>query len=179
MELEQEVKIIGADLEKIETYIKNNGGIYLGEENQVNILINSKSNPIKSDLGYFRIRITHFVERNEDEVELTFKERVKDDDLRKSKEHTVVIDKLSPMIETLRLLGYDSFEETKKNRRSYTFRGARFDFDTQKKTVLPYPYLEIEVKDKNKLDAILKELDIKDEYVSTLSIKDLIEKVKD
>ena len=89
------------------------------------------------------------------------------------------IDKLSPMIETLRLLGYDSFEETKKNRRSYTFRGARFDFDTHEKSVLPYPYLEIEVKDKNKLDAILKELDIKDEYVSTLSIKELIEKVKD
>lgn len=179
MDLEQEVKIIGADLEKIETYIKNNGGIYLGEENQVNILINSKSHPIKSDLGYFRIRITNFVERNEDKIELTFKERVKDDVLRKSKEHTVVIDKLSPMIETLRLLGYDNFEETKKNRKSYTFRGARFDFDTHEKSVLPYPYLEIEVKDKNKLDALLKELDIKDEYVSTLSIKELIEKVKD
>lgn len=45
--------------------------------------------------------------------------------------------------------------------------------------MLPYPYLEIEVEDKNKLDALLKELDIKDEYVSTLSIKELIEKVKD
>ena len=152
---------------------------YKGSESVSYTHLDVYKRQIKSDLGYFRIRITHFVEKNKDEVELTFKERIKDDVLRKSKEHTVVIDKLSPMIETLRLLGYDSFEETKKNRRSYTFRGARFDFDTHEKTVLPYPYLEIEVKDKNKLDALLKELDIKDEYVSTLSIKELIEKVKD
>ena len=179
MGLEQEVKIIGADLENIETYLKNNGGIYLGEEDQVNILINSKSHPIKSSTGYFRIRETHFVERNEDEIELTFKERIKDNNLRKSVEHTVVINELEPMIETLRLLGYDSFDSTKKNRRSYTYKGARFDFDTHEKSVLPYPYLEIEVEDKNKLDELLKELNIKDEFVSTLSIKELIEKIKD
>lgn len=178
MELEQEVKIIGYDLSKIETYLKNNGGIYLGREKQINTLINSSIHPIDESIGYFRIRKTEFLDQGLENISLTFKERIVNKNLRKSIEHTIEIENEETVKNILKLLGYDIFESTVKYRVSYRYKNARFDFDTHENSVLPYPYLEIEVKNEKDLKDILEELQIDEKYVSRLSIKQLIEKLK-
>ena len=173
MERELEVKVLGIDFDALEEKLKSSGARFLGREEQENIRINSEKLKIKSEKGYFRIRKSLNSITNKTIYQLTFKEQVKDLKVRQSLEHTIQFDNLEEMISILKLIGFNIFNRGYKIRKSYSYKNARFDFDTWDKNSYPSPYLEIELKDKNDLEDLLKEFKIDKKNITTKSIAEL------
>ncbi|MDY6065111.1 MAG: class IV adenylate cyclase [Finegoldia sp.] len=174
MEKELEVKVLSKNLDKIKKDIISKGAKILAHEYQDNILIDSSANPIK-DLDYMRIRILEDSYQNISRKELTYKKRVADKLVRSYDEYTVIFDDLENMKAILQLLGFDIFEATKKERESFAYKNARFDFDSWDKEFFPFPYLEIEVKNEDDLDSIIEDLKLDRNEISRKSIKELKE----
>lgn len=172
MEKELEVKLLSKDLDRIKEDLLKKGAILIAHEYQDNILINSSKNPIK-DLDYMRIRILEDVHKNISRKELTYKKRVTDSKLREYNEYTISFDDLDNMISILKMLGYDIFEASKKERKSFTYKNSRFDFDRWDEDFFSYPYLEIEVSKEEDLDRLVEDLNINRDEISRKSIKEL------
>ncbi len=174
MELELEVKVLGMDIKKLENQVIQQGGSLIADEEQVNILIDSKEKPIKSYLdAYFRIRETRDLLNDKTNIDLTLKKNIGIKAIRQNQELNVKIDDKDTMLKILKDLGFDKLEVGYKKRRSYDFMGARLDFDTWDKNMYPYPYMEIEVMHIKDLHKITKALNIPQDKISTKSIKEL------
>ena len=78
----------------------------------------------------------------------------------------------------LNFVNLDKQSSSKKERISFEFLGARLDFDRWEREFYPYPYLEIEVKNENQLNDIVKKLDIDKQQISMESISELRAKLK-
>lgn len=177
MERELEVKILNIDIDELMDKVKAKGGKKIGEEEQINITINSSKHPIDPDLGYLRLRTTK-KENGDVTHTFTFKEQRKAEGIRDNREHNVEVDDPKEVLSILRLLGYDQLDRGEKHRISYEYDGARFDFDTWDRETYPKPYAEIEVTHKDKLDILIKEFSINYDNVSTKSIAELKEEWK-
>ena len=71
------------------------------------------------------------------------------------------------------MLGVSVIELNYKIRDSYLYKDARFDFDELDKKTFDVPYLEIEVKDDEKLEEIIKEFNIERKNITTKNITEL------
>ena len=60
-----------------------------------------------------------------------------------------------------------------KERDSYLYKDARFDFDEYDKETFDRPYLEIEVKSDEKLEELIKEFNIERKNITTKNINEL------
>ena len=179
MEKELEVKILNMDFNNLEKKIVELGGELIGEENQINTIIDSRMNPIKSySNSYLRIRETEDIKNHTSEIELTLKKNISTKSLRDNIEYTTGIENKDSMLEILKELGFDFNEIGYKKRKSYRLNGARFDFDTWDKETYPFPYMEIEVDSLKQLNEITSLLGIPQENISYKSIVELKNELK-
>ncbi len=170
MDREIEVKLLGVDLEKLEKELVAKGAEFLGEEHQVNYVINSTSHPIDTS-GYLRLRKTQ--KNGEESLEFTFKAQSVQDEARDSKEYTTHVDNAENLLKTMELLGYDKIERGEKLRRSYEYKNARFDLDRWDEETYPIPYAEIEGTSGIAIYALVEEFGLSRDQVSTKSITEL------
>ena len=77
------------------------------------------------------------------------------------------------MTKILNQLGVSLQFKGEKERRSYTYKGQRFDIDIWDKNTYPDPYMEIEFTNKNKMDEVINDLDIDKNNITTASISEL------
>lgn len=174
IEREKEVKILDVDIEEVEVKLKSLKAVKIAEEKQVNTLIDSYDNPIKSKFsGYLRIRETENSIDEETRLMLTLKKSISNVGIRDNMEYTVNIDNKEVMIEILKDLGFDKIEEGFKYRKSYEYKNTRIDLDTWDKNTYPNPYMEIEFKNIHDLYLVLEDLNISPDKISTKSIKQL------
>lgn len=179
MEREIEVKVLNMDLDQMEEKIQSLGGELISKEMQINTLIDSSKAPIKSFLdAYLRIRESKDLIKNEDTTTLTLKKNSKNKSVRDNTEINISIGDKDEMLLLLKELGYDNIEVGYKSRTSYLLNGARLDMDTWDEKTYPYPYMEIEAPDENKLEEIVELLHIPRENISVKSIVELRTELK-
>ena len=174
MQREIEVKVLNIDLDEMEKKLISLGAEKADFEVQTNYTFIPKDGEF--DNGYLRIRESKPVE-GEKKIDLTFKEVENNTDFRVNKEFTVSIDSVSMMTKILEHCGIVLQYKGDKERKSYTYKGQRFDLDTWDKKTYPYPYMEIEFTNQTKIDEILDDLEISRDNVTTDSITELREKL--
>ncbi len=174
MDKELEVKILDIDKEEMEQKLKAVGTNFLKKEYQTNILFDTKDKKIEKDLNsYLRIRETQNLDTGEKQCILTLKENITKDGIRENIEANTFISNKKTLTYILNQLGYEVFEEGQKERISYKYKDIRFDIDTWDKKTYPYPYMEIEVKNKDDLQKAIQLLNINPKQITTKSIVDL------
>ncbi|WP_071027185.1 class IV adenylate cyclase [Peptoniphilus raoultii] len=176
MEREIELKILNIDLKELEKKLIEVGAKYLGEENQINIRINSTAHKIYKKEGYLRIRISDT--NGKITKYLTFKENFSSLNVRDNIEHTITFDDEEELENILRLMGYDKFSRGEKFRKKYIYNDLKIDLDTWDEATYPYPYAEIEGPDEETIYKFIKLLEIPKEDISTLSIAELVKNLK-
>lgn len=171
---ELEVKVLNMDINILEEKILESGGVLLTKEVQVNTLIDSNNKPIKSYLdAYLRIRESKNLLSNETNTTLTLKKNIKNRDLRENIELNTNIEDKDTMLQILADLGFDNISVGQKERTSYKLNNARIDLDRWDSGTYPYPYMEIEVENKEELENVIRILEIPIENISTKSIVEL------
>lgn len=171
---ELEVKILNIDLEKMEAKLKKLGAKLISNEVQVNTIIDSEDDYIVKNLdSYLRIRESKSLLNNKSKFTLTLKENINREGMRENIETNIDISNKDEMLYLLEKLGYKLKDEGKKTRKSYSLNGVRLDLDRWDKKTYPDPYMEIEVKEEQELQAIIELLGIEEENISTKSILEL------
>lgn len=169
--LEKEVKILSTRLEDLLSKLEELHAVDLGEEIQTNIVLDFSDRPIpKGD--YFRIRS---FENSDRPVEITYKSLKSRENTRTSNEITMLVTSQDDALELFRKLGMTVVHRGVKKRHSFSFMGARLDFDEWLSAGYPEPYLEIEVESDERLHKILDALDLSDREISLQSIAQLIQ----
>lgn len=170
MERELEVKVLNIDVDKMQEVLLEKGAEKIGVEYQVNHTFAPRGRDFEN--GYLRIREREF-NGEKKPTEITYKETMKNGDLRVNNEFTTEISSVANMTKILEECGvYEKFIG-KKKRISYSYRGQRFDIDYWDKSVIDFPYMEIEFTNTNLIDDILEDLGIDKENVTNESITDL------
>ena len=77
------------------------------------------------------------------------------------------------ILEIFEMLGIIPEKVDYKERDSYLYKDARFDFDEYDKKTFDRPYLEIEVKNDKKFEEIIKEFNIDRKNITTKNINEL------
>lgn len=179
MERELEVKLLGLDIEKVENQLIEKGAKLIAKEYQKNTTINSTLHPIdNANKGYLRIRHTKDLLDDTECFYFTFKEQITNEGIRENLEHTIVFDNEDELLNILKCMDYNIYDTGFKNRVSYIYNNVRFDIDSWDKNTYPYPYIEIEVENKENLATVLKEFNIDKSSVSTMSIAELKKSLK-
>lgn len=174
MAKELEVKVLNIDVVEMERKLKSLNAELVNKELQVNTLIDSYERPIKSFAdGYLRIRESKDLVHNTKTTTMTFKQNIKNRNIRENIEYNVDIKDREAMLEILKILGYKNISIGYKERISYSLNGARIEIDIWDKETYPHPYVEIEVPNQEKLYEIIKLLEIPKENISTKSILEL------
>lgn len=169
--LEKEVKILSTRVEELLPTLQSLHAVDLGEEIQTNIVLDFPDRPMPKD-DYFRIRS---YEGSDRPVEVTYKSLQSRDGMRTSNETTMLVASQDDALEIFQKLGMTVVHRGVKKRHSFSFMGARLDFDEWLSAGYPEPYLEIEVKSEEALQEILHALDLTDREISSMSIAQLIQ----
>ena len=175
MQREIEVKVLNIDVDEIEEKLISLGAEKVVHEFQTNYTFTPKDDEFSN--GYLRIRETKLLDDSKT-IELTFKEIENNDEFRVNKEYTVNIDSVSMMTKILNHLGIVLEYKGEMERKSYSYKEQRFDIDIWDKNTYPDPYMEIEFTNKNKIDEVLDDLGLDKENVTTKSITELRENLK-
>lgn len=178
MERELEFKILGLDFELLRSLVVEKGGVLISHEQQKNTVVDSKEFPLIDDDCYLRIREIKDILNNSENIEFTFKKKIKNEVARENLEYTTNIDNVDNLIEILKNLKFNEYIIGYKERYSYEFKNLRLDFDRWDKETYPYPYLEIEAEKEEDLYEFLKEFNIDKKHVSLKSITDLKDDLK-
>lgn len=174
MHREIEVKVLNIDVDQMEDKLLSLGAEKVSIENQTNYTFTPKDGEFEN--GYLRIRETKPID-GEKKIELTFKQVENSDEVRVNNEYTVNIDSVSMMTKILDQCGIELQYKGEKERKSYSYKGQRFDLDIWDKATYPHPYMEIEFTNQDKIEEILSDLGISKDDVSTDSISQLREKL--
>ncbi len=170
MQREIEVKVLNIDVNQMEDKLISLGAEKIGFEEQKNYTFAPRDGEFTN--GYLRIRETKPLEGDK-KIELTFKEVQNTDEFRVNNEYTVNIDSISMMTKILAQCGVDLKYKGSKLRKSYSYKGQRFDIDRWDEDTYPDPYMEIEFTNQSKVDEILADLGIDKDNVTTDSITEL------
>lgn len=169
--LEKEVKILSTHVEELLPRLRTLRAVDLGEEVQTNIVLEFSDRPFpKGD--YFRIRA---FETGDRPVEITYKSLQTAEDMRTSNETTMMTTSVDEALALFEKLGMRVVHRGVKKRHSFTFMGARLDFDEWMSPGYPEAYLEIEVDSDETLHEILHALDLTDREICLQSISQLIQ----
>lgn len=176
---ELEVKILNMDIKELELKIQALGATLISKEVQVNTLIDSNEDFIQNELdSYMRIRETRFILKDKVKLTLTMKKNINREGIRENIEINTDISDKESMLKILNSLGYEVISEGNKERTSYELGNVRFDLDTWDKDTYPHPYMEIEVKHEDELEAMIKLLNIPEKNISLKSILELRKEIK-
>lgn len=174
MTKELEVKVLGIDKQNIEKRLENIGAKLLSKEYQINTLYDSDDKIVeKLGDGYLRIRETKNLITGEVKVLFTLKKNMSSETARENIEiETMVTDK-NALNSILQHLNLKVIHEGTKERISYVYDDIRFDIDTWDKSTYPYPYLEIEVAEKEDIKRAVELLGLDEQSVTTKSLREL------
>lgn len=179
MQKELELKVLNINVLDVIEKLKNLNAKFLKKEHQINYHIDSKKLDVIEKGSYLRIR--EIVDENENilKSEITFKENIKNENLRENNEFNVNISDTKTMLMILKFLGYDDVEIAKKERISFEFLDSFIDIDTWDKKIYPFSYMEIETNDFKNVYKILDLLKIDKKNISLKSIKELQDELKE
>jgi adenylate cyclase class 2 len=170
---EIEVKVLKIDKEKVEKKILSIGGELIKDEYQHNYTFDTEDRYLKHKYnGYLRIRKT-LSKNKEENIELTLKRNIPDDDIRKNIENNLKIDNLEEGVKILEALGYKLMHTGKKHRKSFKYKEILFEIDTWDKETYPHTYMEIEISRKEDLDEAVKLLGLEEENITKKSLEEL------
>ena len=173
---ELEVKVLTIDIDDIISKLESKGADKVAEEIQLNTVLDTKDYYIETHInGYLRIRSLVNTLTREKKSVLTLKKKISDKNVRESIEIETEINDHESMIRIMEELGLTVLYENTKKRTSYLYNDVRFDIDIWDEELGIKPYLEIEVPSEERLEQIINEFDIDRKYVSTKSIKELLE----
>lgn len=179
MAMELEVKVLNIDKEKLKEKLVKLGAKLIKIELQVNTIFMDIDGDIEDvGKGYLRIRESENLLSKERETTLTFKRNISQDGFRKNEEIETLIEDKDSLVKILSCLKIEVQNVGKKERIRYEFEGIKFDIDTWDENTYPYPYLEIEVEDPSDLEKAIELLDLNRDHVTTESIKELRQKLK-
>lgn len=174
MGTEMEVKVLNIDKKEIEKRLIKVGAKLVKKEYQVNTIFDTDNRMIKNNYnGYLRIREKKDLINNINKYILTLKKNVSKDEVRKNVEIETYIDNKKDLTEIFEHLKLHIKHEGTKERISYRYEDILFEIDTWDKDTYPYPYLEIEVKDKKSLKKAIKLISIDEKNVTTKSLAQL------
>ncbi len=177
--IELEVKVLNNDLNKLEEKLKDLGAKLIAKERQINTIIDTEEKYIQKELsGYLRIRETKSLIDDFEKMTLTFKKDLKGEKLRENLEINSDIKEKENILKIFKELGYDIINIGYKERISYKIDNIRFDLDIWDEKTYPFPYMEIEVKDKSDLDRAIKMLDLDRKDITKKSITELQNELK-
>ncbi|GFN34562.1 class IV adenylate cyclase [Tepidimicrobium xylanilyticum] len=180
MAKEIEVKVLNIDLQYMENRLKEMGAKLIAIEDQKNFVIDSKDKYIERELNsYLRIRENKNLITDETNIYLTLKKNVCVKGSRKNIEITTRIEDIESMLSILKDLKYGVVAKGHKLRKSYLYENIRFDLDQWDEETYPYPYMEIEVHNEEDLEKAIELLNIDRKNISTKSIIELKEELKE
>ncbi|WIV11488.1 class IV adenylate cyclase [Proteiniborus sp. MB09-C3] len=174
MAKELEVKVLGIDKKDIEQRLEKLGAKLLSKEYQINTLYDSEDKLIERlGDGYLRVRETRDLVTGEVDIFFTLKKNVSSEIARENLEiETMVTDKKA-LNSILEHLNFRVIHEGTKERISYIYEDMRFDMDTWDQSTYPYPYLEIEVVNKEDIKRAAALLELDDDNITTKSLREL------
>lgn len=176
---EIEVKVLNIDKEQLEKKLINIGAKLIKKEIQVNTIFMDIDEDIEDvGRGYLRIRESENLANGKKRNMITFKRNLSQDGFRENEEIETVIEDKDSMVKILSCLNIDVKNVGRKERLRYNFKGIQFDIDTWDNETYPYPYLEIEVKDQEDIEKAIKLLNIDRSDVTTKSLKELRQDIK-
>lgn len=171
---EIEIKVLKINKDDIENKLISLGAKLVKNEIQTNIIFDSEDRILKSNYnGYLRVRITKCLLNNSTTKTITLKKNISKDGYRNNIEYETEITNENEACKIFQVLGYSILHKGTKSRKSFLLNGILFEIDTWDKDTYPEPYLEIEVKNEEKIEEALSLLEINKEYVSTKSIEEL------
>lgn len=178
--IELEVKVLNIDIDKVVSLLEDKNAKKISEEQQVNIVLDSPDCYVKNKVnGYIRIRSYVNSMNGESKSLLTLKKKIEEVGIRKNLEIETEISDVEATIDILSELGLVVLYKNSKKRISYLYSDVRFDIDCWDEELGIKPYLEIEVKSKERLEEIIEEFGFDRKLVSTKSFKELIEEKDD
>ncbi len=172
---EIEVKVLNINKEEIRKKLVEIGAKLVKDEEQINIRFDTEDKYLRNTYhGYLRIRITKNNLSGETINTLTLKRNIARDEFRVNEEMETQISNVEETVKILEALKYRKKNPGKKHRVSYVYDDILFEIDEWDKEIYPYPYLEIEVKQKDDLDRAIKLLNIDKKNITAKSIEELI-----
>ena len=176
---EIEVKVLNIDKELLENKLINMGASLIKKEMQVNTIFMDIDGDIEDvGRGYLRLRESENLTNGKKTSMITFKRNLSQDGFRENEEIETLIEDKDSMVRILSCLNIDVKNVGRKERLRYNYEGIQFDIDTWDEETYPHPYLEIEVKDSNDIQRAIEILDIDKKDVTTKSLKELREDLK-
>ncbi len=171
MEREIEIKILGYTVEEYIEMVEKIGAKFVKTENQSNYLLIPSDKKFVKDNEFVRIR------KIDDDCELTLKKRILSNNSRTNEEYTVEFKGFDNILKIFDSLGIQCVNHS-KYRIKYEYDGFIFDIDKWDENIYPFPYMEIEAENEEKLNYILDKLNIPKNRISLKSFKELIDEHK-
>ncbi|SEF51544.1 adenylate cyclase, class 2 [Caloramator fervidus] len=166
---EKEVKIIDVNIKEIKEKLLKLGAKKLKNEFQENYFFNL---PISKD-GYIRIRKIIDLNNKKEKILLTSKIILCKNTIRQTLENEVEISSLEDGIKFLESIGINLVKKATKYRESYHLNEILIEFDEWNKEEFPYPYIEIEADDENKIFKLVNELNIDPSKVTSKTLDEI------
>jgi len=174
MNKELEVKVLNIDKKEIEENLIAIGAQLLKKEYQVNTIFDTEDRIIKGrNEGYLRIRESKEQVTDKTEYIFTLKKNIGKEGLRENIEIETKVDNKEALVNILEFLGYNVKHRGTKERITYRYDNIIFDIDTWDEATYPYPYLEIEVENREDLERATELLKLNREDITSKSIGEL------
>ena len=166
MNIEYEVRVLEIDKDKLIKKLNEIGAKFNGEYNQKRYVYNTVP---KCDGKWLRLRT------NGKETTLTYKS-VEKDKIDGTKELEIKVDDFNKTNELLEIAGIKAKGYQENNRIQYILDDVEIDIDTW--PLIP-TYVEIEGKNEENVNKILKKLELENKKVTALDVQSVYEKIYD
>ncbi len=164
MNIEYEIRVLEIDKEQLVNKLKELGATFKGKYEQKRYVYDIIP---KCDGKWLRLRT------NGKETTLTYKS-VEKNSIDGTKELEIKVDDFEKTNELLKTAGILPKGYQENNRTQYVLDGVEIDIDSW--PLIP-TYVEIEGKDEESVNKILKKLDLQDKQVTALDVQSVYEKI--
>lgn len=172
--MELEVKILDINIENIRSIMKDVQAILVKNEMQENYIHDFPDRRLLKNKGYARIRVVKDQDSGEEKVFMTTKKLISRDVFKKMEEYETIIENKEAGLGIFKALGLELIENVKKSRESYQYKNTLIEIDVNEKSVVPFPYLEVESSTEEELQEVVSLLGYTMDDTSALSIHEIL-----
>jgi len=176
---ELETKIINIDVTQIREKMNKFKAEKIKEENQINYIYDFQDKSLLISNGYARIRAVENLLDKKNYYYMAVKKIISQTDYKIMDEHEVSISDLEEGKNILSSLGLTLVEQIKKYRESYAFLDTLIEIDINDKSFYPIPYIEIEAKNEEAIEMVVKLLGYDMSQTTSKTIYQLIKDYKE
>lgn len=169
---EIEIKILNVDIDKLRRDVLKHGGSLVKKENQENYIYFLPDN-LKNTPGYVRVRRIYNLLNGTKKDILCIKKILSQEKFKITEEHEVEVMDFNECSMFLNSAGIRFNKRQDKYRESYKFNGVLIEIDIWDKNVFPYPYLEIEAVDENRIFETMDLLEIPRDKATSKSLEEI------